>query len=39
VNGAFAGASSSTMEIREKAIGQAPPPGREEILRVFVQAR
>ena len=27
------------MEIREKAIGQAPPPGREEILRVFAPAR
>jgi 2-oxoglutarate ferredoxin oxidoreductase subunit beta len=26
------------MEIREKAIGQAPPPGREEILRVFAPA-
>jgi 2-oxoglutarate ferredoxin oxidoreductase subunit beta len=27
------------MEIRDKAIGQAPPPGREEILRVFAPAR
>jgi 2-oxoglutarate ferredoxin oxidoreductase subunit beta len=27
------------MEIREKAVGQAPPPGREEILRVFAPAR
>ena len=26
------------MEIRDKAIGQAPPPGREEILRVFAPA-
>lgn len=27
------------MEIREKAIGQAPPPGRDEILRSFAPAR
>jgi 2-oxoglutarate ferredoxin oxidoreductase subunit beta len=27
------------MEIRDRAIGQAPPPGREEILRVFAPAR
>ena len=27
------------MEIREKAVGQAPPPGREEMLRVFAPAR
>ena len=27
------------MQIRDKAIGQAPPPGREEILRVFAPAR
>jgi 2-oxoglutarate ferredoxin oxidoreductase subunit beta len=27
------------MEIRDKAVGQAPPPGREEILRVFAPAR
>jgi 2-oxoglutarate ferredoxin oxidoreductase subunit beta len=26
------------MEIRDKAIGQAPPPGRDEILRVFAPA-
>jgi 2-oxoglutarate ferredoxin oxidoreductase subunit beta len=26
------------MEIRNKAVGQAPPPGREEILRVFAPA-
>jgi 2-oxoglutarate ferredoxin oxidoreductase subunit beta len=26
------------MEIRDKAIGQARPPGREEILRVFAPA-
>jgi|GEM_PF-7043028 len=26
------------LEIREKAIGQAPPPRREEILRVFAPA-
>jgi 2-oxoglutarate ferredoxin oxidoreductase subunit beta len=26
------------MEIRDKAIGQAPPPGRAEILRVFAPA-
>ncbi len=27
------------LEIRDKAIGIAPPPGREEILRVFAPAR
>jgi 2-oxoglutarate ferredoxin oxidoreductase subunit beta len=26
------------MEIRDKAAGQAPPPGRDEILRVFAPA-
>jgi 2-oxoglutarate ferredoxin oxidoreductase subunit beta len=26
------------MEIRDKAAGQAPPPGRDEILRVFMPA-
>ncbi|MEA2235348.1 MAG: 2-oxoglutarate/2-oxoacid ferredoxin oxidoreductase subunit beta [Thermoanaerobaculia bacterium] len=26
------------MEIRDKAVGQAPPPGREEILRMFAPA-
>jgi len=27
------------MEIRDKAVGQAPPPSRDEMLRVFAPAR
>jgi 2-oxoglutarate ferredoxin oxidoreductase subunit beta len=27
------------MEIRDKAVGQAPPPSREDMLRVFAPAR